>query len=172
MPWYPPSNTVLALGSLLWSREHQLGVWTKGPVFDHAEVLGNQAGSGRMAVPVSAASLLRLRKSRAWKWLSWPLSQCVRVNPASASARCMVLIRSSFLRVNAYEQSHSGGKIHVIDFLLAVCSHSLVEVNALWWFRLKWAVAQWSAYTCKCSMKFGVLSVQKVGMIVKPFLKF
>lgn len=160
MPWYAPSDTVLALGSLLWSREDQLGMWIKDPFFDRAEVLGNQAGGGRTAVLSSAASLLRLRKSLSWKWLSWPLSQRVHGSPAGASARCVMLIHTSFVSLNAYPQSHSEGTIYVIDFLLAVCLHSLVKVNALWWFRLtRWAVAQWSTYTCKCRVKFGVLSV-------------
>lgn len=125
MPWYVPSNAVLALGSLLWSRGDQLGVWTRSPLVDRVEVLGGQAGNGRTAVLSSAASSGWGRVSLG----SGSLGQCVHMNPADASARCMMLIHTSFLSLN--QQSYSGGKIRVTDFLLALCSHSSVKANAL-----------------------------------------
>lgn len=114
-----------------------------------------------------------MRKNFSWTWLSWPLSQHVHINPANAWARCMMLIHKRSASLNAYQQSHSGGKTHVLDFLLALRSHCSVGVNALWWFCVvKWAVAHWSEYTRKCSTEFGVMSVQKAWIIVKPFLSF
>lgn len=114
--------------------------------------------------------VLSLRNSLSWKWLLATLPVC-----SHGSCWCLGKV------CDVESQQHRKfGRISTISFWrqntcswLSTGIMLSVKVNPLSWFRvMKSAVLQWSEYTCRCSMQFGVISVQKAGMIVKPLLKF